>query len=405
MVLGVTDLSPAEYLERYQRGLEKHARGTSPDPEAYEHWGCHAASSDIRHWSISLLKNKKHFKKPGAEFSRAAHTSSDAMKFDASSVASLVTSQRLAPSRSPWISLRHRPIWNSNRPDNLELDSTRFTSYHRGRTKRRRSPYTHRLCYSRMLCLAWSPIQILQVWDRWDWESCARTSLSMLYSPEYISKAASVLFDPKKDGKLRFCVDSRALNKQTVRSYFPFPNLTSWLTRLKVLDSFLYLISCLCTRGQNIPTQDCLFYPIWSFWIPRRSLWTHERSLDVPDCHEHFPGTLISFLFTSMTSWSSAGTTKNSTLKTMYKCWQSWETINCTQGRKNAISTRDFLSFWDTSAPTMAFDPLQNKLIALNSCPASKTWIHCSYSWDLCTSSEVSSQLSLQLLHLWQSCG
>jgi hypothetical protein len=101
MVLGVTDLSPAEYLERYQRGLEKHARGTSPDPEAYEHWGCHAASSDIRHWSISLLKNKKHFKKPGAEFSRAAHTSSDAMKFDASSVASLVTSQRLAPSRSP----------------------------------------------------------------------------------------------------------------------------------------------------------------------------------------------------------------------------------------------------------------------------------------------------------------
>jgi hypothetical protein len=34
---------------------------------------------------------------------------------------------------------------------------------------------------------------------------------------------ASVLFAPNKDGKLRFCVDYRALSRQTVRNYFPIP--------------------------------------------------------------------------------------------------------------------------------------------------------------------------------------
>ena len=37
--------------------------------------------------------------------------------------------------------------------------------------------------------------------------------------------AAPVLFAPKKDGKLRFCVDYRALNKQTVRNFFPIPHI------------------------------------------------------------------------------------------------------------------------------------------------------------------------------------
>jgi len=44
-----------------------------------------------------------------------------------------------------------------------------------------------------------------------------------LIRPSTSPWAAPVLFAPKKDGKLRFCVDYRVLNKQTVRNYFPIP--------------------------------------------------------------------------------------------------------------------------------------------------------------------------------------
>jgi hypothetical protein len=49
--------------------------------------------------------------------------------------------------------------------------------------------------------------------------------------------AAPVLFARKKDGKLRFCVDYRALNKQTVRIFFPIPTLMFLLTRPKAPGS------------------------------------------------------------------------------------------------------------------------------------------------------------------------
>lgn len=45
-----------------------------------------------------------------------------------------------------------------------------------------------------------------------------------LIRPSTSPWAAPVLFAPKKDGKLRFCVDYRVLNKQTVRNYFPIPH-------------------------------------------------------------------------------------------------------------------------------------------------------------------------------------
>ena len=42
--------------------------------------------------------------------------------------------------------------------------------------------------------------------------------------------AAPVLFAPKKDGKLRLCIDYRLLNQQTVRDRFPTPTASDLIS-------------------------------------------------------------------------------------------------------------------------------------------------------------------------------
>ena len=43
---------------------------------------------------------------------------------------------------------------------------------------------------------------------------------------------APVLFAPKKDSGLRFCIDYRWLNKRTIRNWYPFLLLEEMLDRL-----------------------------------------------------------------------------------------------------------------------------------------------------------------------------
>lgn len=45
--------------------------------------------------------------------------------------------------------------------------------------------------------------------------------------------ASPVLFIPKKDGKLRMCIDYRRLNDITVKDRYPIPNIDDLLHRLK----------------------------------------------------------------------------------------------------------------------------------------------------------------------------
>ena len=50
--------------------------------------------------------------------------------------------------------------------------------------------------------------------------------------PSDSSYGAPVLFAPKKDGGLQFCIDYRWLNKRTVRNQYPLLLLKEMLDRL-----------------------------------------------------------------------------------------------------------------------------------------------------------------------------
>ena len=52
---------------------------------------------------------------------------------------------------------------------------------------------------------------------------------------------APVLFAAKKNGKLRLCVDYRALNKETITDSYPLPRMEDLLGRLKGATVFSHL--------------------------------------------------------------------------------------------------------------------------------------------------------------------
>jgi hypothetical protein len=77
----VTDLSSAESLDRYLRGLKKHFRVQVllQQPANTEDV---MLLAEIYDPSVSSFSEKKHYKKPGPESPRTAHTFGDDMEVD-----------------------------------------------------------------------------------------------------------------------------------------------------------------------------------------------------------------------------------------------------------------------------------------------------------------------------------
>ena len=53
-----------------------------------------------------------------------------------------------------------------------------------------------------------------------------------LFRPSDSPYGAPILFVPKKDGSLRFCIDCRWLNKKMVKNKYPLPLLEELFDRL-----------------------------------------------------------------------------------------------------------------------------------------------------------------------------
>jgi hypothetical protein len=65
---------------------------------------------------------------------------------------------------------------------------------------------------------------------------------------------APVLFAPKKDGGLRFCIDYRGLNKQTIKNAYPLPRADDLIDQLQGAEYFSKID--LCSGYWQIPIDS-----------------------------------------------------------------------------------------------------------------------------------------------------
>ncbi|KAI5151863.1 hypothetical protein ENBRE01_2443 [Enteropsectra breve] len=77
----------------------------------------------------------------------------------------------------------------------------------------------------------------------YNWEEEAKTTVQNwaeqgINRPSSGERCSSLVAVKKKDGRLRLCVDYRALNEETVKDKYPLPNIENILDSLAIAEYF-----------------------------------------------------------------------------------------------------------------------------------------------------------------------
>ena len=109
-----------------------------------------------------------------------------------------------------------------------------------------------------------------------------KEQLTQLLDQGYIKPSVSpwsapVLFNRKKDGTLRLCIDYRGLNQSTIKNKYPIPRIDELLDRLHGSQIFMK-IECMVLRFLPNPHQggrhtQGLQHPLWPLRIYSYFIW------------------------------------------------------------------------------------------------------------------------------------
>jgi hypothetical protein len=106
--------------------------------------------------------------------------------------------------------------------------------------------------------------------------------------PSSSSWSSSVLFVPKPNGKLRFCVDFRHLNARTQLNRSPIPNQGELLDNLQGSNVFSAL-DLASGFYQIAMAEDCFSNPIWFIPMVCYANGPQQRPSNISAGHEHHP--------------------------------------------------------------------------------------------------------------------
>ena len=107
----------------------------------------------------------------------------------------------------------------------------------------------------------------------------------------YLQWVANVVPIPKKDGKVRRCVDYRGLNKASPKDDFPLPHINFWLTTpYNIRYSPSWMVSPGIIRSKwhlrtwrKPPSSHNMALSVKSY-----AIWTKERRGNLSTCHVSF---------------------------------------------------------------------------------------------------------------------